>query len=211
MASSLKEVIRSGEGPQVEFKKTISSFEKIAKTLVAFANSRGGLLLIGIQDDKQVIGVADIEEEYYMLEQAANFYCNPVVPIQVLEEEVFGKMVLVVRVEESGVKPHQALNAQGEYLTYIRTNDQCMVASPLVIKSLNLEKEGRDALKSVELTNNQKALYGFLDRKRRITIKDYAKLINVSKGRAYKILTTLTLDGQLYIHTLERTIFYTRA
>lgn len=211
MASSLKEVIRSGEGPQVEFKKTISSFQKIAKTLVAFANSRGGLLLIGIQDDKQVIGVADIEEEYYMLEQAANFYCNPVVPIQVLEEEVFGKMVLVVRVEESGVKPHQALNAQGEYLTYIRTNDQCMVASPLVIKSLNLEKEGRDALKSVELTNNQKALYGFLDRKRRITIKDYAKLINVSKGRAYKILTTLTLDGQLYIHTLERTIFYTRA
>ena len=211
MASSLKEVIRSGEGPQVEFKKTISSFQKIAKTLVAFANSRGGLLLIGIQDDKQVIGVADIEEEYYMLEQAANFYCNPVVPIQVLEEEVFGKMVLVVRVEESGVKPHQALNAQGEYLTYIRTNDQCMVASPLVIKSLNLEKESRDALKSVELTNNQKALYGFLDRKRRITIKDYAKLINVSKGRAYKILTTLTLEGQLYIHTLERTIFYTRA
>lgn len=211
MASSLKEVIRQGEGPQVEFKKTISSFEKIAKTLVAFANSRGGLIFIGIQDDKQVIGVADMEEEYYMLEQAANFYCNPAVKIQVIEEEISGKTVLVVRVEESHTKPHQALNAQGEYLTYIRTNDQCMLASPLVIKSLNMEKEGRDSLKVAELTNNQKALYGFLDRKKRITIKDYAKLINVSKGRAYKILTTLTLDGQLFIHTLERTIFYTRA
>lgn len=210
MALPLKDIIRSGEGAQVEFKKTLTSFEKIAKTLVAFANARGGVILIGVQDDKYVIGVAEPEEERYMLEQAAGFYCRPPVKIQVEEETIFGKLVLTVTVPESETKPHEAQSVDGAFITYVRSGDQCLVASPLVIKSLKLEKEGRDLVLAKKMTNNHQALFGFLDRKKRITIKDYAKLINVSKGRAYKILTGLTLEGRLFMHTLERTIFYTR-
>lgn len=210
MAFSIKDLIRSGESTRVEFKKTLSQVEKIAKTLVAFANTRGGILLVGIQDDKGIMGVSDVEEEKYILDQAATFYCRPNVRYTLTEEQIAGKIVLVVDVPESDEKPHRSLSTHGEWLLYVRTGDQCILASPLVARALEMEKEGRDSKTDVPLTNNEKALYGFLDQKRRITLKDYAKLINVSKRRAYKILIDLVLSGKLFMHDIERTIFFTR-
>lgn len=211
MSESIKELIRSGESNRVEFKKTLSQLEKVAKTLVAFANSRGGFILIGIGDNKEVTGVQFPEEERFILDQATKFYTKPEVLFEVLEEEFQGKTVLVVEVPESHSKPHRSLSANGEWQLYVRTGDQCIVASPLVAKSLEMEKEGRDEMQSKILTNNEKALYGFLDKKKRITLKDYAKLINVSKRRAHKILIDLTLSGKLFMHDIERTPFFTKA
>jgi hypothetical protein len=85
------------------------------------------------------------------------------------------------------------------------------MATPLVAKALEMEKEGRDSIKSKALTNNEKELYTFLDKKREITLKDYAKLINVSKRRAFKILIDLTLSGKLFMHDFEATTFFTKA
>jgi len=211
MAASLKEVIRSGEGSQVEFKKTLSQLEKVAKTLVSFANSKGGLILVGVQDDKYVIGVNDVEEETFILDQATQFYCKPVVKIEIREELVYGKTVLVVDVQESDSKPHRSLSASGEWLLYVRSGDECLLATPLVARALEMEKEGRDSIKSKAMTNNERELYTFLDKKRKITLKDYAKLINVSKRRAFKILIDLTLSGKLFMHDFEATTFFTKA
>jgi predicted HTH transcriptional regulator len=211
MAATIKELIRSGEGPQIEFKKTLSQLEKVAKTLVSFANSKGGTILVGVQDDKFVIGVNDVEEETFILDQAINFYCTPPVKVEVREEEVFGKNVLVLEVPESETKPHRSQSVSGEWLLYVRSGDECLIATPLVAKALALEKEGRDSLKSKSLTNNEKELYSFLDKKRKITLKDYAKLINVSKRRAFKILIDLTLSGKLFMHDFEATTFFTKA
>jgi predicted HTH transcriptional regulator len=211
MASTIKELIRNGEDSKVEFKKTLSHLEKIAKTLVSFANSRGGTVLIGIQDDKQVIGVSDPEEEIYMLDKAAAFYARPEVIYSITEEEFYGKKVLLVEVPESQKKPHKSLATNGEWCLYVRSGNQCLIASPLVARSLELEKEGRDKMSEGKSTNNEMALFRFLDKKRKITLKEYAKLINVSKRRAYRILMALTLSGKLYMHDFEHTIFYTKS
>lgn len=211
MASTLKEIIRQGEGPQVEFKKTLPQLEKIAKTLVAFANSHGGILLVGIQDDKYVCGVGYVEEELYLLEKANSEFCEPPVSYQMEEEEIYGKQVLVIKIGESRQKPHKARSAQGEWQVYIRAGDQCMVASSMVVKILeNQRKEQEDEVPK-PLTNNERALFGFLDRQNKITLKDYAKLINVSKRRAYRILIDLTLRGKLFMHDFEQTLFFTKS
>lgn len=211
MATSLKEEIRNGEGPQLEFKKTISHLEKIAKTLVSFANAKGGKILVGVQDDRYVIGIQDAEEEKYMLQQAATFYCKPEVKLLISEEEVYGKTVLVVEVPESQHKPHRCQTGQGEWVLYVRSGDQCLLASPEVARSLEMEKETREKLAPKQITNNERMLFWFLSERQRITLKDYAKLINVSKRRAYKILITQTLAGNLYMHDMEKTVFFTRA
>jgi len=211
MASTIKELIRNGEDSKVEFKKTLSQLEKIAKTLVSFANSKGGTVLIGIQDDKQVIGVSDTEEELYMLDKAASFYARPEVKYSITEEDLYGKKVLVVEVPESLKKPHRSLSAHGEWHLYVRSGNQCLIATPLVARSLEMEKEGREKVSAGKSTNNELALFRFLDEKRKITLKEYAKLINVSKRRAYRILMELTLSGKLYMHDFEHTIFYTKS
>lgn len=71
----LKMLIR-GEDDTLDFKQTISSASKIAKTMAAFANHKGGTLLVGIRDNKTVAGIRT-EDEKYMLDLAACFFANP--------------------------------------------------------------------------------------------------------------------------------------
>src|SRR3546814_2454449 len=49
---TIKTLILQGEGEQLDFKNRISNCAKIAKTLVAFANTKGGKLLVGVADDR---------------------------------------------------------------------------------------------------------------------------------------------------------------
>jgi ATP-dependent DNA helicase RecG len=63
-------LVSSPEGKTLEFKRDLSSPKSLLKTLVAFANTAGGRLVIGIDDARQIIGVSialDGEEPRYCL------------------------------------------------------------------------------------------------------------------------------------------------
>ena len=211
MASPIKDLVRSGETNRIEFKKTLPQPEKFAKALVSFANTRGGTILVGVQDDKRFVGISDFEEEKYVLEKTATFFCVPEVFFEVSEEMLDGISIMVIEVPESETKPHYALDSKGEKLLYVRSGNQCILASPLVARSLNMEKEGREILEGKPLSKNEDLLFKYLESKKRITLKDYAKLINVSKRRASKILIGLTLSGRLFMHDFEKTIYFSKA
>jgi predicted HTH transcriptional regulator len=76
----LQKLIAAGEGDHLEFKKTIAHPAKIARTLVSFANTRGGSILVGVQDNGRIAGI-DPEEEKYTLRLAAELFCNPPVKV----------------------------------------------------------------------------------------------------------------------------------
>ena len=50
-------LIEEGEGFGIEFKRRISSAEKIARTIISFANTKGGTILFGVDDDGSIVGV----------------------------------------------------------------------------------------------------------------------------------------------------------
>jgi predicted HTH transcriptional regulator len=52
---NIKELIKMPESKTLEFKQDISPHEKIVKTIIAFANSAGGKIIIGIDDNRNVI------------------------------------------------------------------------------------------------------------------------------------------------------------
>src|SRR5664280_1035943 len=85
--SYIKKLITEGEHQQLDFKFEISDSRKIAKTLVAFANTDGGKLLIGVKDNGNIAGVRT-EEEFYMVEAAASMYCKPKVAFEILKWNV---------------------------------------------------------------------------------------------------------------------------
>lgn len=72
MLHKITRLIASGESETLDFKQTISDASKIAKTLVAFANNKGGTLLIGVRDNGSISGIRS-EDEKYMLELAGTF------------------------------------------------------------------------------------------------------------------------------------------
>ena len=66
-----------GEGPFLEFKKKANHPDKIIKELVAFANAKGGKLLLGVDDDGTVSGTRNIEGEVFVLEEAIQSHIRP--------------------------------------------------------------------------------------------------------------------------------------
>jgi len=73
----VQELIATGESQTIEFKRRFSSPEKIARELCAFANTDGGYLLIGVDDDGKVIGVASEKQEIELIELACSLYIRP--------------------------------------------------------------------------------------------------------------------------------------
>ncbi|MCK5704374.1 MAG: ATP-binding protein, partial [Cyclobacteriaceae bacterium] len=66
----LEYLVRNGEGQLLEFKLKASFPEKIVKEMVAFANSNGGQLLIGVDDDGRISGLKFAEEDKFVIEKA---------------------------------------------------------------------------------------------------------------------------------------------
>lgn len=74
------------EGKTLEFKRDLSSPDRVIRTLVAFANTAGGTLLVGVEDKtRRVLGVADpLTEE----ERVANLIAHSITPRLVPEIEI---------------------------------------------------------------------------------------------------------------------------
>jgi predicted HTH transcriptional regulator len=206
---NIKRLILEGEGVSLDFKKTITSTHKIAKTMVAFANNRGGRLLIGVGDDGHIQGVKNEEEEKYMIQKSAHFFCRPQLEPIFNEYIIDQKMVLVVDIEESDIKPHYALSDDDKWWVYIRIRDKSVLASKIVVDVLRKETKGENIL--IQYTYKETALLQFLQAHERITLKEFTSLLNISKRTASRILVNLVLMGVIRIHTSEKTEFYTAA
>ena len=113
-------ILTRPEGKTLEFKRDLSSPKPMLKTLVAFANTAGGRLVIGVDDDKQVVGVEDpLEEEERLCNLIADSIAPRLVPnIELITVE--GKTLLIAEVFLSGSRPH-FLRAEGpETGVYVR-------------------------------------------------------------------------------------------
>lgn len=204
---NIKRMIFDGEGVTLDFKKTITSCEKIAKTLVAFANNKGGRLLIGVLDDGTIKGVKSEDEEKYMITRAATFFCRPT--LEPVFEEVYidDKLVLVAEIGPSDLKPHYSLGEDGKWWVYIRVKDKSMLASKIVVDVLK-HSNNQDGV-MIEYSSKEKGLLEYLHEQERITVKEYCDLLNLSRRRAQRILVNLVLSGVIRVHTTEKEEYYT--
>ena len=104
---NLKNLVRHGEGQRLEFKMKVKFPEKIIKELVAFANTEGGHLFIGVSDAGVIEGVKFAEEEQFLLERAISDYCFTAFTYRSYRIHLDnGREVLVYQIYESVDKPH---------------------------------------------------------------------------------------------------------
>jgi len=204
---SIKSLILQGEGVMLDFKKTITNTEKIAKSLVAFANNKGGKLLIGVADDGSIKGVKSEEEEKYMILTSAHQCCKPAIEPHFEEIYVDDKLVLVVNIPESDTKPHYALDDQKKWWAYIRINDKSVLASRIIIEVLKQEYKNDGVL--ISYSENEKKLLEYLEQHEKITLKEFSKLLRSSYRKAQKVLVNLILTNVIKSHTTEKEEYFT--
>ncbi|MCX6136997.1 MAG: putative DNA binding domain-containing protein [Ignavibacteriales bacterium] len=207
----VKAMIEEGEGFETEFKRKVSSPEKIAKALLAFANTRGGHILFGVDDDGSIVGVESEKTEADLIEYAGRHFCDPPIETHLDIVPFNDKDVIVATVEESDQKPHYLLGEDGEEnKVFIRVNDNSVIASREVIKVLRDERADRTPF-TVTIGDNEKRLFAYLELNGRIAVSEFAELINVSQRRSSRILTTMVRAGVIRIHTMEKRDYFTLA
>jgi len=205
--NNIKKLIFEGEGVSLDFKKTISSCEKIARTMVSFANNKGGRLLIGVADDGTIKGVKSEDEERYMITRAAHLFSKPALEPVFEEVYVDDKLVLIVDTPESTMKPHYALAEDGKWWVYVRVKDKSILASKIVVDVLKHSSSDKGVL--IAYSDNEKTLLQYLEQSNRITVKEFCQLLKLTRKRAQRILVDLVLSGVIRIHTTEKEEYYT--
>lgn len=185
MRDHIHNLIAEGEHQRLDFKFEIADARKIARTIVAFANTDGGRLLIGVKDNGAIAGVRS-DEEYYMLEAAAKIYCKPPVPFTIKEWKVNGKTVLEATVRKSEMKPHYAETKQGTWQVYIRSADQNFPANRILLRVWKNAK--RTTGVSLHITEPEKLLLRYLVENPSVTLSAFARLAKISRSKAENIL-----------------------
>lgn len=131
----LHQLIQLPESNTLEFKRDASSLETILKSVVAFANTAGGTILIGIEDDGSVTG---LQEPGKVQEQIANGIAHRIKP-QLLPDfqmaVVQQKRIIVIRVEHMA-GPYYLSDKGEEQGVYVRLGNTNRVAAPESIQEI---------------------------------------------------------------------------
>jgi predicted HTH transcriptional regulator len=205
MSTHIHNLIAEGEHQRLDFKFEISDARRIARTLVAFANTDGGRLLIGVKDNGAIAGVRS-DEEYYMLEAAATMYCRPPVEFSSKEWSINEKTVLEIIVPKSAKRPHFAAHKDGKWLVYLRVADQNLLANRVLLKVW--ERENRPKGVFLKYTEKEKMLLEFLAANPTITMSGFCKLAGIKRHQAEEILVKFILLKTIDIIFTEQQTFY---
>lgn len=211
MQLNLADLLKAGEGEMLDFKQKITSLDKIAKTICSFANTRGGIILVGVTDRRSLTGI-DPEEEKYMLEQAAQHYCEPAIKLEFeeLEELEDDKelVILKVTIAESSEKPHASRNKAGDWQVYIRQRDKSVPAGKNMQRYLKHELPEASADTQPQLDKNEHKIMDHLRFHERITVKELSSLVNFSARRAQRLLNQMVSKRLIRLFEHEKEDYY---
>ena len=212
----IQNLVSKGEGENIEFKRKVAHPEKIIREIVAFANTKGGNLLIGVDDNGSIPGIKFADEEIFVLEKAIQQWCRPKIDYDVEVVQINQKKSVVhYRVKESEKKPHYVLNHpkppaprqrkkrrghKGK--AYVRYEDKSLQASPEVWKILRRGRRQKD----IQFTfgEKEKLLMEYLEQNKQITLSQFAELAQLPRFRASHTLVLLVLANVLRIIPKEK-------
>ena len=207
----LTQLVTLGEGRHLEFKRRVPAPSRISKEAIAFANTGGGRLLLGVDDDGSLVGVRDAEEEEFALRQALHQHTDPPVEFSTERVPVTKKRdVIVVLVPPSPQRPHYLHgHDNGTRTAYVRVEDMSVEASREAVRLMRIGGEERDVV--FEFGEKEQALMRYLDTYGRITVEQFASLVGIAPRRASQTLVLLTRANVLRFHADARDDYFTLA
>lgn len=206
-SKKLLSIIEKGESLTVEFKQRFSTHQKIAKEFVAFANTSGGNVLFGVDDDGSLYGVESEKGESELIREVAEEYCEPKVDYKIDLVELFRKDIVVVTIEESKTKPHRIQDYKKELDTnsaevFVRINDKSVPASKEMIKIFQASYNNK-RLVNYTVGKIEKNVFEYLEKNESIKVAELAKSVNISNRRASRALIKMVRANLLTIHTKD--------
>ena len=186
----------------MEFKLKANHPDRIVREIVAFANSGGGKLLIGVGDDKTIKGLKYADEDEFMLVRAIEKYCTPAITYRIEKVPMPGEReVLVFHVPRSLDKPHYVKDTLGKQRAYVRVADKSVQASWEMREIMRRARKERDVRFSYG--EKERKLMQLLDEKTSVTVDSYATTAGIPRNLASRTLVMLVLANVLEVHPDE--------
>ncbi len=205
----LKKLVQQGEGLTLEFKRKATYPEKIIREMIAFANTKGGILLIGISDDRTIAGLKYPEDESYVITEALK-KVRPALPVtETLIPIGNSKTVLQYTIAESKRKPHKRLLPNQVKEAYVRVADQSIKASREVQEIIQRSQRQKDI--RFQYGDYEKLLMTYLDTHPSITLKEFMEVSGLKRYYASKKLILLVLADVLRVSPHEKGDLYSLA
>ena len=205
----LKKLVSKGEGLQLEFKRKAAHPDKIVHELIAFANTQGGTLLVGVDDDGSIPGLKYPEEESHAVNLVLERQCRPKLLFSEKIIRISDKhFVLLFDVPKSAKPPHYFVTSPDRKECYVRVDDKSMKAS----------REMREIIRRSRSKNGVRFTYGekegqlikYLSENPTITLDEFKKLASLNRFVASKKLILLVLGHVLKITPTEKGDLYSR-
>jgi ATP-dependent DNA helicase RecG len=119
---TLQEEIQKGESKILELKETLPKGADLAKTIIAFANTSGGKLIIGVNDNREVIGLDDNEIFAIQDKISGIIYdrCYPNILPEIYTANIEDRLVLVIEIFRGNLLPYYLKKDGKNNGTYIR-------------------------------------------------------------------------------------------
>lgn len=183
-------LIMEGEHEHQDFKFAITDAAKIAHSISAFANNDGGRLLVGVKDNGNIAGVRS-DEDIYVIEQAAQMFCNPPQEVKITAFRVDnGAVVLRADILKADRRPVYSKSVDGTWRAYYRVKDENIVAHPVMVKAWRHVAEAEEGM-VFSLSEKETALLDYLDEWGMTTVEDYMTGTHISRAAAEDIVVKL--------------------
>ncbi|MFA6074621.1 MAG: RNA-binding domain-containing protein [Negativicutes bacterium] len=137
------EIIKQGESKTVEFKEILPEGEKIAKSVIAFANTGGGRIFIGVRDDGTITGI-DETQLFVLKDKVANIIHDSISPNvfpEIYSLNLDDKMLMVIQVAPSNSRPHYLRSVGIEKSAYVRLGSTNKAADKQMRRMLELQQQ----------------------------------------------------------------------
>lgn len=208
----LREIISRGESSTVEFKRKFTTVDKIAREIIAFANTTGGILIIGVDDNKKIVGV-ESEKEQIAQAEACGLVITPELAFTTEVVEIDGRDVVIIVVPNSQNKPHRLVSDDPnerphQRKAYIRQGESSVAASREMTRILASQNPASPPM-TLSIGDRERRLFTYLERHGRASVTDFARLVNISRRRAAQILVKLVRAGVVHINSDAGGDFYT--
>lgn len=188
--------ILSGESKEVEYKETVpQNSKKYMKTVVAYANSSGGLLVFGVEDNTwNVIGIPQ-EKIFEVADGISNAImdsCEPMIDFDIKYQTIENKTIIIVQVYPGKCRPYFLRSEGKSNGVYIRVPGSTRVADEFVVKELELEGANKsyDRMLAVGKTVTEEEIEELCD-----TMYQYAlnRCLTIEEKQGVKRVTKMQL------------------
>ncbi|HRP34191.1 MAG TPA: putative DNA binding domain-containing protein [Agriterribacter sp.] len=102
-------LLQQNESVRLEYKATVN-LGAIARAITAFINTRGGDLIVGVDDEKNIVGVPNVDTAVHNIQKYLVKHIKPIAPIAVQAIPYKGSDVILISVWEGAKKPYQYNN-----------------------------------------------------------------------------------------------------